>query len=208
MKKVRFLGLVLTAAMTLIGAGYAYWNDSVTINSIVNTGKLEAKFDTTKTAVTFNNNINANRNIATGGIVYHDPAHNGDSAAAARYATVTLSNLYPGATVEVELNIVNDSTIPVKFADIVFANQSVFDSTKATISVDFDYAGDENIDYTVHNILSSTAEEELEQLNIKEIPAGKDVAIKLHVSISTDLEDDENETLNFSIAPTFQQFNK
>jgi predicted ribosomally synthesized peptide with SipW-like signal peptide len=208
MKKVRVLGLAIAAAMTLTGAGYAYWNDSVTINSTVNTGKLEAKFDTTKTMITFSNNINTNRNVAMGDVVYDVPEHNGDRAAAARYANVTLNNLYPGATADIELKIVNDSTIPVKLADIAFTNQSVFDATKATIRVDFDYNEDGVKDYTIDNILSDTAKTQLEKLNNVEIAAGKDVTIKAHVSISVDLQNDENKTLNFIIAPTFQQFNK
>jgi hypothetical protein len=205
MKKARFLVLVLAAAITLTGAGYAYWSDGVTINSTVNTGKLEAKFDSSKTEIKFNDN---NRNVATGGVVYDVPEHNGDREAAARYANVTLNNLYPGATAEIELNIINNSTIPVKLAGIAFTNQSVFDATKATISVDFDYNEDGVKDYTVDDILSDTAKMQLEGLNNVEIAAGKDVAIKAHVSISADLQNDENKTLNFIIAPTFQQFNK
>lgn len=44
MKKGKLIALALTAAITLTGAGYAAWQDKVTINSQVNTGNLDVQF--------------------------------------------------------------------------------------------------------------------------------------------------------------------
>ena len=44
MKKTRFLALTLIVAMMLMGAGYAYWSESMTISNTINTGELNFEF--------------------------------------------------------------------------------------------------------------------------------------------------------------------
>lgn len=44
MKKTRFLALVIVIAMTLVGAGYAWWTDTLVVKSTVETGTLDVQF--------------------------------------------------------------------------------------------------------------------------------------------------------------------
>ncbi|MDD2505245.1 MAG: hypothetical protein PHF21_03095 [Bacilli bacterium] len=44
MKKSRLLALTLVVAVMLVGAGYAYWSEALTITSTVNTGELDVMF--------------------------------------------------------------------------------------------------------------------------------------------------------------------
>lgn len=44
MKKRRFIAGVLVLSMLLMGTGYAYWTDKLTINTTVDTGKLDVQF--------------------------------------------------------------------------------------------------------------------------------------------------------------------
>lgn len=44
MKKSRFLALIMVVAVMLMGAGFAYWNDTVTINATAASGELDLAF--------------------------------------------------------------------------------------------------------------------------------------------------------------------
>jgi len=44
MKKTRFLVLVLVVSIMLIGAGYAYWNETLKINTYFKAGNLDVNF--------------------------------------------------------------------------------------------------------------------------------------------------------------------
>lgn len=44
MKKGRLLALTLVVAVMLVGAGYAYWSEVLTINTTVDTGELDVQF--------------------------------------------------------------------------------------------------------------------------------------------------------------------
>ena len=98
MKKSKFLALVLTVAVMLMGAGYAYWTDSVKINNTVKTGNLEVKLE--------QGDIEVSEYAC--GCVDLDPCD-------AHTAKVRLCNLYPGAKAHVSIPFKNVGTIPVKF---------------------------------------------------------------------------------------------
>ena len=45
MKKTKSLALVLVVAIMMMGAGYAYWTEDLTINTTVDTGILDVTFE-------------------------------------------------------------------------------------------------------------------------------------------------------------------
>lgn len=105
MKKTKFLALVLVVAIMMMGAGYAAWQETLTINHTVSTGNVDVE-------------------LANGGIVVHQDskASNGDGLARTatvvgneQEATVTLTNLYPGAKVVATIPVKNNGTIPVRY---------------------------------------------------------------------------------------------
>ncbi|ABR46720.1 hypothetical protein Amet_0493 [Alkaliphilus metalliredigens QYMF] len=44
MKRTKFLALALVVALMMMGAGYAYWTQDLTIQNTVNTGELDVQF--------------------------------------------------------------------------------------------------------------------------------------------------------------------
>lgn len=196
MKKAKFLGLALAAAITLTGAGYAYWNDSVTINSTVRTGIVNTMFN--KTAATENLAFQNANDPAYGTVVYSaDTNGNAD-----RVATIDVHNLYPGATTTKTLTIHNTSTIPLKVASLNFVSSPKTDNVQvnASVAVGTGAARDlgnliNSIDYAggVSNYL---------------IPANTDITITFTITVPTTTQDSENGTFTFSVSPQFTQFNQ
>jgi len=105
MKKTKFLVLVLALAVMLIGAGYAYWTDTLKINGTVRTGILDVDF--VRGSVTPESNV---INVETQKFEEDD-------------AEICISNLYPGAHFIVDAKIKNTGTIPAKLKDVEFKTE-------------------------------------------------------------------------------------
>jgi hypothetical protein len=99
MKKMGLIILVVVLAMGAIGAGYAAWQQTLTINGSV-------------TAATFDVNFtNATASAApTGGTSTNVISAPGPTG---KIATITVTNAYPGYTGTYTLTVTNGSTIPV-----------------------------------------------------------------------------------------------
>lgn len=107
MKRTRILALVLAVAVMMMGAGYAAWTDTLTITHTVSTGELDVMFG--DGTVDFQAD---NDGVAEGtGFVTTD-ANDVNSST----ATVTLSNLYPGAVATVTIPVENIGSIPAKLS--------------------------------------------------------------------------------------------
>jgi len=106
MKKTKFLALVLVVAIMMMGAGYAAWQETLTINHTVSTGNVDVDL--------------ANGNIvvySTEDATTPDGLTNRKAEVVGneQEATVRLTNLYPGAKVVATIPVTNNSTIPVKY---------------------------------------------------------------------------------------------
>lgn len=166
MKKSKFLALVLTVAVMLMGAGYAYWTDSITINNTVNTGKLEVKLEP--------------GTLVKPDYVEGDLTLNADST---HTATVTLSKLYPGATVHVLIPFTNNGDIAVKSAGVAFSKPT------GTLG--------EYVDVTSLNVTSG---------NINPKETGN---IQFDITVNKDAPNaTENAQATFDVTADFTQWNK
>lgn len=109
MKRIKYLLMTLVVAAMLMGAAYAAWSDTITLNGTVATGTLEMKADGVH-------------------IFYQDPSVVTASIQKVDDKTVQVSasNLYPGAWVYFDMKQINTGTIPVKFdnATISFTGDS------------------------------------------------------------------------------------
>jgi hypothetical protein len=96
MKKAKFLITILTIAIMLLGVGYAWFTDTLTIAGTVATATFDVDFeDTTVAAVS--DYVDAEKVSADeDDIVF------------------TVDKLYPGAIIKVDTGIKNKSNIPVK----------------------------------------------------------------------------------------------
>jgi predicted ribosomally synthesized peptide with SipW-like signal peptide len=105
MKKTKLIALTLVVAIMLMGAGYAAWTDTLTVNHTVNTGKLDVDFqDLNKEIFT--------DNYMSGSVAY--PQTNGEYDT----AEVTIEKAYPDSEYTVKLRMKNLSTMPVKLDDV------------------------------------------------------------------------------------------
>lgn len=206
MKKVRFLGLALAAAMALTGAGYAYWNDSVTIGGTVTTGTLVTVFNKADTEGNFNfvnDNISRN-NVHVATAVVSLNAENDT-------ATIKIENLYPGAKINKELVIDNTGSIPVKLDTLTFAPTSNYIPAGAIkISADLNVPGLGTL-----RILDALNPDDINQVLAKakdyDIEKGNKVEIDITIEVPTEVNNNtngESKSLEFTVTPTFLQFNE
>ena len=126
MRKSRFLVLALVVAVMMMGAGYAAWTETVTINNNVCTGELDVDLAAGTVAV-FSDTAGA---VEPAGITRTAEAVLDAGDTENNTATVTVDNLYPGAFVTISVPISNVGTIPAKLDAIT----NTFASTWATLS--------------------------------------------------------------------------
>ena len=99
MKKTRFLVLALAVAVMMMGAGYAWWSETLVVDTQVTTGELNVAFDGVVTS--------ADRDVGL-------PAATFDTVLGAERANIKFLNMYPGANGKAEIYIKNTGTVAVK----------------------------------------------------------------------------------------------
>lgn len=153
MKKTTFVALTLSAAIMVMGAGYAAWTESVTINNTVSTGNLSVQtLDGTVDVFQNATDIAEPAGIARTATAIAN--NTGDAL-----ETVTVTNLYPGAHVHVTVPVQNDGTIPVTI-DSLASNNTNANVTVANVSGptgNLDPGAEADITYTI-DVLDSAPE--------------------------------------------------
>lgn len=113
MKKTRFLALTLVVAIMLMGAGYAFWMESIEIGSTVNTGKLDIKFSNDSAFLGGGNYVTDNQN---GHYVNGSAIVNGDD----NKLDIILDNMHPGSYAKFKFCMENTGTIDLYVTDFEF----------------------------------------------------------------------------------------
>lgn len=108
MKKSKFIALVLVVSVMLMGAGYAAWTETLTIDHTVATGNVD--IDLANGAINVFQDAAA---VVTDGLDRIATVVGSEQA-----ATVNLTNLYPGAKIIATIPVNNNGTIPVDFKEI------------------------------------------------------------------------------------------
>lgn len=121
MKKTKFIAIVLVVAVMLMGAGYAAWNETVTINNTVATGELKVEFvkACAKPYISAWDNYNGSDyddHYMSNVNIYHGP----------QTTTLTVDDMYPGSKFRYEAKVENLGTIPAKIEsiDVTFVRDS------------------------------------------------------------------------------------
>lgn len=107
MKKTKFIALTLVIAVVLMGAGYAAWTDTLTINNNAYTGNLNVVFEEGSSL----NRISEDPYVE----VEVNPIDD-------QTIGVNISNIYPGAGGGFTYMIKNRGSIPAKFDNITYEN--------------------------------------------------------------------------------------
>jgi len=156
-------GLVL--AVIAIGAALAMWSETLTVNVSVGTGEVKVKFsdwycsDTGPDPQAENFHNTEGKDVASCDISVEEV----DSGGNAVKLLVTISNAYPGYSIDVGLVIDNIGTIPVKLYnyDISGVNTTAL-SVSLTVPEDTQIDPGYNSTYTLHVTVLQTAEENSE----------------------------------------------
>lgn len=120
MKKTKFLVLVLAVSIMLVGAGYAYWDQTLTLRNTVNTGFLNVSFilptddDWDETNVATWDRLPWEYDKTDRVTVYHSPIENGIKFA--------VGNFYPGAGASLAFKIFNTGSVAAKVKDVTINN--------------------------------------------------------------------------------------
>lgn len=112
MKKRRLVALALAAGIMLMGAGYAQWNDNITVKTTVETGELEVELQCSCADAYVYENATEIWRYYSGNEEYYDnikvstPIIKGDTV------TFGFENLFPGSAAVAKLYIKNTGTMP------------------------------------------------------------------------------------------------
>ena len=102
MKIVRILALTLIIALGLMGAGYAYWTDTLTINNSVSTGEFNVDFMKEDGYPKMFGRTNEQYLVKS--------LEQNDNT-----VSISVGNMYPDSYVRYELKMKNTGTIPAVF---------------------------------------------------------------------------------------------
>lgn len=112
MKKTKVIALVLIAAVMLMGAGYAYWQEELTISSTVETGDLKVEFLPLLLDEILDDHGGYDNKLFGKDYINVDADVDSDKI------SFEVENIYPGAGGFLEFRIANTGTVPAKVTDL------------------------------------------------------------------------------------------
>lgn len=188
MKKARFLIFVLAAAIMLLGASYAYWQETLTISNTVTTGELDFTFTSADIV-----DVDDYMDVV-------DESYCEVSSSNDNNIDIGLYDMYPGAEATVTFTLENSGTMKAKVKDFVvsnFAEKAFFQCTSLTVD------GDELISSPVSLATNITDQ-------IIEIEPQDSVVFELTVQIdpaATETDVAELDSIEFFITADGLQYN-
>lgn len=193
MKKSRFLALVLVVAVMMMGAGYAYWTQNLTITNTIKTGVLDVVFTDPDleidTYMDDDSDIDLNGNHGL---------------------TLSLVDAYPGAEVTVYFTLDNEGTME--------ANVRGFEIADGAVKAELVLCKSITVDNTTTDFSEGTTlAEALEDLNIN-VEDENEVDVEMVIQIDPDANSDstsalyleegsETPAISFTINATVHQYN-
>lgn len=110
MKKARFLAMTLVVAIMMMGAGYAYWQEELTISNTIDTGVLDVVF-VEPTTVGSDEYTGANEGM----VVANSDGHS---------LQLQFKEVYPGADCQVKFNLSNIGTLAAFVDELEITNDT------------------------------------------------------------------------------------
>ena len=170
MKKTRFLVLSLAVAIMLMGAGYAYWTETLTIENTVTTGALEFAF--------INGNVEEDEFMDESYCTLDEIDNN--------KVNITLNKMYPGAQAKATFGLINEGTMDAKLKNFRIL-------PPATEEVAMDYFQIESFIVDGTAIVSSPVSINLFNASdaVVELEKGATAAIELVVGINSAADENQ-----------------
>ncbi len=195
MKKTRFLVLALAVAIMMMGAGYAWWNETVVITSKVDTGYLNVDIEGITT--TPDDGVSMDYNF---------------SNTCGTSATLKFIDLYPGKGGTAVITFKNNSSMPVKLAKDVKFSKDFTDEGNWLNPFD-----NENVAITVATALGTYALDPgtnkftYDAVNPIVVPVGGTITFTVTAVMdgpSNDNDTQNRDQMGFVLEPTFVQHNQ
>jgi predicted ribosomally synthesized peptide with SipW-like signal peptide len=197
MKRSKFLALVLVVAVMMMGAGYAYWTQDLTIDNTITTGKLEVVFDDATLGLEVDEYMDA-----TTESTFVPATEDGSHA-----LVMNLVDAYPGANVDVSFDLVNEGTMAANVRGFAIADGAVKADLVLCRSLSVD-------DIVIDLEEDSTLADALAELNDYNTALEPEEAKKVEMTLeidpaaeNDDLEQDTANAINFTITATAYQYN-
>ncbi|AKL94403.1 hypothetical protein CACET_c08950 [Clostridium aceticum] len=113
MKKTKFIALVLVVAIGLMGAGYAAWTESFTVNNSMSSGQLKIELSKANASseVDFNSQAVKAADLIDNLVV-------ADTEIKGNVAKFAIDNMYPGTQFITSLRAENKGTLPAVINEI------------------------------------------------------------------------------------------
>lgn len=183
MKKIRLLIATLVCVIMLMGVGYAWWTDSVTISGITETGIMDVYFK--DASCEFSEYVDAAAACSEDG----------------KEISVSLANLYPGATGTLSATIVNGGSIPVQVASVKLITEGGDEDLINHLLI-----SEDNVNFVS---LPEFIEEYDESVQGETIAVGMNKKPDtVYLKLSEDLDELEDASVNFTVKFDFEQFNR
>lgn len=157
--KKKFIACVVACATLLMGTGYAYWTNNITLNAKVTTGK----FDVQITDADYNNEFTEyagndhSPNYRTSDHTLDTNGFTDDSV------NLSLTDLYPGYGQSYTFKLENKGTLAAKLSEIVFTKTGWTDVMKKMVGV--------NISVDINNVKYAFIFGESKWVEVTQVPA-------------------------------------
>lgn len=192
MKRTKVLALVLVAAVMMMGAGYAYWTQDLTIENTVTTGELEVVFTAPSVTVDDYMDLNGTSTLVPATL---DGPH---------ALTMNLYDAYPGAEIGVVFSLMNDGTMAANVRDFDITNSVNSDLVLCT-----SYKIGSSAIVTM--AAGSTLAETLEAIDDIDLDKGVTKAVTMNLQIDPDadenLAENDADAISFTINAIAHQYN-
>lgn len=133
MKKTKMIALVLVVAMMLMGAGYAYWSDTLTINNTVSTGELKVEFVSQNFSLWPPQLKYPNSTITDGSSTLYATAQITQDSA--KKTTFKVNNMYPGVWALYDAKFENKGSIPAVIQNVKVTTKKNSDALNQNLIV-------------------------------------------------------------------------
>jgi len=202
-KKSRLIIIVAIVALLVVGGAYAAWTSRTTVSVNASSGEMDVAISATSVGKVSEYVVFAKNNIT----VSEDK----------KAATVTISNLYPGAEANATITITNTGTIPVKLSGCTQERISAVD-TKTNNALSATDAGMLIVKYNATAVTktgqvkasdssSATTATLFSNANMV-IEAGQTVTFDMQIMLDKNAADSTEKALyTFKFTPMFVQAN-
>ena len=203
MKKSKLIIIVAIVALLVVGGAYAAWTSRTTVSVNASSGEMDVAISATSVGKVSEYVVFAKNNIT----VSEDK----------KAATVTISNLYPGAEANATITITNTGTIPVKLSGCTQERISAVD-TKTNNALSATDAGMLIVKYNATAVTktgqvkasdssSATTATLFSNANMV-IEAGQTVTFDMQIMLDKNAADSTEKALyTFKFTPMFVQAN-